>query len=105
MTSVRVAAAEALLAIDARAATLGTVIDTIRQRIESARDRALMLEITTGTLRWRNQLDAIIAAAGRRSVRTIDPPVLAVLRVGAYQLRHLDRVPPHAVVHESVAAV
>ncbi len=31
------------------------------------------------------------------------PPLLDVLRVGAYQLRMLDRVPPHAVVTTSVA--
>lgn len=105
MTSVRVAAARALLAIEQRADTLGGVLDDARQFVTAPRDRALLVEITTGTLRWRNQLDAFIAAASRRSVRQIDPQVLAVLRLGAYQLRHLDRVPDYAVVHESVAAV
>ena len=102
MTNVRLAAARALLSIDNREATLGGVLDAAHQQIESVRDRALMLEITIGALRWRNELDALLASASRRSVREIDPRALAVLRLGAYQLRHLDRVPAHAVVHESV---
>jgi 16S rRNA (cytosine967-C5)-methyltransferase len=102
MTNVRLAAARALLSIDNREATLGGVLDAAHQQIDAVRDRALMLEITVGALRWRNQLDALIASASRRSVRDIDPRALAVLRLATYQLRHLDRVPAHAVVHESV---
>jgi len=105
MTSVRLAAARALLAIDSREGTLGSVLDEARRPGADPRDAGLLTELTAGVLRWRNELDAVIAAAGRRSVRGIDAPVLAVLRVGAYQLRHLDRVPDHAVVHESVEAV
>lgn len=105
MTGMRLAAARALLAIDSREGTLGSVLEEARRPGADPRDAGLLTELTAGVLRWRNELDAVIAAAGRRSVRGIDPPVLAVLRVGAYQLRHLDRVPDHAVVHESVEAV
>ncbi|ODS53250.1 MAG: hypothetical protein ABS36_15125 [Acidobacteria bacterium SCN 69-37] len=104
MIDVRQAAARVLLAVDGREATLASALDAIRDEVRPA-DRGLLVELATGVCRWRNALDAVIAAAARRSVRTIDAPVLAVLRVGVYQLRHLDRVPSHAVVDTAVAAV
>jgi 16S rRNA (cytosine967-C5)-methyltransferase len=103
MTPVRVAAARALLAIEDGHTTLAAALADARIDIAD-RDKALLVELATGTLRWRNELDACIAAASRRSVTQIDPRALVVLRLAAYQLRHL-RVPPHAVVHESVEAV
>jgi len=104
MTDVRVAAARVLLAVDRHESTLAAALDGVRQRVAPT-DRGLLVELATGVLRWRNELDAVIASAVRRSVRDIEPQVLAVLRLGAYQLRHLDRVPSHAVVHTSVVAV
>jgi 16S rRNA (cytosine967-C5)-methyltransferase len=105
VTSVRLAAAAILLALERRRATLAAEVERGRRDIADPRDRALLLALTTGTVRWRQQLDALIAGASRRSVRTIDPRALAVLRLGVYQLRHLERVPAHAVVHESVEVV
>jgi 16S rRNA (cytosine967-C5)-methyltransferase len=104
MTTVRAAAARVLLAIEDGQTTLGTELATARQELLPI-DKALLVELTTGTLRWRNALDAYIAAASQRSVRQIDGPALTVLRLGAYQLLHLERIPTHAVVHESVEAV
>lgn len=104
MTDVRVAAARVLLAVNDRGATLGTALDAASTDVPPV-DRGLLIELTAGVLRWRNTLDAVIASAGKRSVRDIEPPVLAILRLGTYQLRFLDRIPAHAVVHSSVAAV
>lgn len=104
MIDVRVAAARVLIAVDARETTLGAALDGVRDEVAMV-DRGLLVELATGVLRWRNELDAVIASASRRSARAIEAPVLNVLRLGAYQLRHLDRIPPHAVVHTSVAAI
>lgn len=104
MTDVRVAAAKVLLAVDARQTTLATALDDRRNDV-SPTDRGLLVELTTGVMRWRNALDAIVASAARRSVKTIEPEVLAVLRLGAYQLRYLDRVPDHASIDSAVRAV
>jgi 16S rRNA (cytosine967-C5)-methyltransferase len=93
-----------LLSLDRGTTTLAVELDRARQGIADARDRALLLELTTGTLRWRNELDRLLVQASRRPIDRIDGRARAVLRVGAYQLRHL-RGPPHAVVHESVNAV
>ena len=46
-----------------------------------------------------------IETLGRRPVRKLDPPVLAALRVGAYQLAYMGSVPAHAAVNESVELV
>ena len=105
MSSVRLAAAEVLLSVGRGRATLASEIDRARAPFNDRRDRALLVELTVGTLRWRNALDALIQAASRRPPTSVDERALAVLRLGVYQLRHLTRVPPHAVVNESVEAV
>ena len=105
MTSVRRVAAEVLLAVGRGRTTLAAEVDRARSPFSDRRDRALLVELTVGTLRWRNALDALIEAASRRPIANIDERALAVLRVGVYQLRYLTRVPVHAVVHESVEAV
>ncbi|MDQ4082024.1 MAG: hypothetical protein M3123_03940, partial [Actinomycetota bacterium] len=50
-------------------------------------------------------LDHALEAVARRSVRALDPPVRAALRVGAYQLAFMDGIAPHAAVNESVELV
>lgn len=105
MTNVRVAAAEVLLRLMQGRTTLSAEVEGARADISDRRDRGLLVELTSGVLRWQNELDALLASASQRAVSTIDPHALAVLRLGAYQIRHLDRVPDHAVVNESVDAV
>lgn len=68
-----------------------------------ARDRQLLRELTLGGLRWLRRVDHVIEAAGSRPLRAVDPPLCSPLRLGAYQLLFLDRVPAHAAVSEAVA--
>jgi len=70
-----------------------------------ARDAALAEELVLGTLRWQAQLDWLIGQISGRDPVRLDPEVRVALRLGIYQLRHLDRIPPHAAVHESVELV
>ena len=81
---------------------LATTIERQRRRLTDDRDRALAAEITLGTLRWRAALDHVIAWAGHRRIAAFDPDVLDLLRLSAYQLLHLDRVPASAVVNDAV---
>ena len=69
------------------------------------RDRALAQRIAYGTVQRVRTIDHGIEALGRRPVRKLDPPVLAALRVGAYQIAYLDGIPTHAAVNESVELV
>jgi 16S rRNA (cytosine967-C5)-methyltransferase len=66
------------------------------------RDINLATELVLGCLRRQNQLDHLIRVFSGRAGR-LDAEVLVALRLGIYQLRHLDRVPRHAVVNDSVA--
>ena len=66
------------------------------------RDQALLRELVLGTLRWLRRLDAVIEAASDRRLAEIDPALLGPLRIAAYQILLLDRVPAHAAVNEAV---
>jgi 16S rRNA (cytosine967-C5)-methyltransferase len=105
MINARVAAARALLDVEARRVTLGAALERARRGFTDGRDRALVTELATGVCRWRNELDAWIEHASHRAPAEIDADARAMLRIGAYQLAHLDRVPDHAVVNESVEGV
>jgi 16S rRNA (cytosine967-C5)-methyltransferase len=77
-------------------------------RIETAalesRDAALAETVVFGVLRYQAQLDYLIAHYSG-SVRKLDPEVRIALRMAIYQLRYLERVPPHAAVADSVELV
>ena len=77
----------------------------VRDSLADDRDRALVTEISTGTLRWLGALDRVIEQVAGRPSERLDDEVLTVLRLGAYQLLYLDRVPAAAAVHESVNLV
>jgi len=62
----------------------------------SERDRRLAFELSAGVLRSRRALD------GTLDLRHADPRLHDILRLGAYQLHRLTRVPPHAAVSTSV---
>ncbi len=69
-----------------------------------SRDAGLASEIVFGVLRHRAQLDFLIAHySGRRG--KLDTEVRIALEMGIYQLRHLERVPPHAAVADCVDLV
>ncbi len=74
-----------------------------RRALHGPRDRALATEIALGTLRRRAALDHLLQGVSSRALDTLDPDVLDLLRAAAYQLRHLQRVPAHAVVDDAVA--
>lgn len=70
-----------------------------------AADAALATELTMGVLRWRRLLDFLLERHLKKPVERLDLPVALALRMGAYQLRFLERVAQRAAVHESVELV
>ncbi len=66
-------------------------------------DRRLAHELAAGVLRQQSTLDASLAPLVRQGLTGTAPDILDVLRLGAYQLDALDRVPAHAAVNTSVA--
>jgi 16S rRNA (cytosine967-C5)-methyltransferase len=98
----RVAAFHALREVATSRLTLADALARSRARLADERDRALAADIVTGTLRWQRRLDYLIEHASRRPTARIDPDVLLLLRLAAYQLLHLDRVPVAAAVNDAV---
>ena len=71
----------------------------------SAQDRNLTTTLVLGTLRWQLALDARIRELLARPDAKLSPEAATALRMGAYQLLYLDRVPAHAAIHDSVELV
>lgn len=86
-------AAFANLALDAELSHAGTI---------DPRDAALATELAYGVLRRRIALDRALAPLARGGIASLEPKVLDLLRIGAYQLL-FTRVPPHAAVGETVS--
>jgi 16S rRNA (cytosine967-C5)-methyltransferase len=101
----RRAAYRILLDVERGHADLPRAIAKARAHLEDARDQSLAAEIAIGTLRWRAALDYLIERLARRSIDAIDPEVLTVLRLSAYQLVHLSRIPASAAVNDGVDLV
>ncbi|MGH9395527.1 MAG: 16S rRNA (cytosine(967)-C(5))-methyltransferase RsmB [Terriglobia bacterium] len=68
-------------------------------------DRRLTTELVMGVLRWRGDLDLEIEKLSAKPLSYFDPEVVEVLRLGIYQIRHLENIPAHAAVYESVEMV
>jgi 16S rRNA (cytosine967-C5)-methyltransferase len=69
-----------------------------------AAERGLATELVYGVLRRRARLDRALEAFATKGLQGLDPRVRTALRVGAYQLLFLDRVPAYAAVNETVEA-
>ena len=67
-------------------------------------DAALATQIVYGTLRVRPALEAVINDYANRPVK-VDPWTRATLLSGTFQILHLARVPPHAIVDDAVSLV
>jgi 16S rRNA (cytosine967-C5)-methyltransferase len=99
-------ALEVLTRVEADAAYASLLLDAALRRAGLAEgDAALCTELTYGTLRWRGRLDRFLRAHCHRPLEGLEPVVRNALRLGAYQLLFLDRVPPYAAVAETVEAV
>jgi 16S rRNA (cytosine967-C5)-methyltransferase len=82
--------------------------DVLRAELDGtvkAEDASLATELALGVLRWQRLLDFVIDRHLKKPANTADIEVRIALRLGAYQLLFLDRVPARAAVHESVELV
>lgn len=65
-------------------------------------DRHLTTILVLGVLRWQMQLDRQLRGFLTRPNAKLDSEILIALRLGAFQLLHLDRIPARAAIDESV---
>lgn len=102
----RAVALEALVAIERQSLPADETLDLSARRAGlDARDRGLAVELVYGVLRRRSTLDWRLDHVADRPMQRLPLIVATALRLGAYQLLYLDRIPPSAAVSESVALV
>lgn len=98
----RLAAYEILMAVSSGRADLPAAVAHARESLRDDRDRALAADIAAGVQRWRGALDHVIEHFARRALGRLDREVVEILRLSAYQILHLSRVPVSAVVDDAV---
>ncbi len=101
----RAAAFDILLRVETTNAYASELLHSSRLNALSPADHGLATEIVMGVLRWRSVLDEQIAAHIPQPIAKLDAEVIAALRIGAYQLLFLDRIPAHAAINDSVELV
>lgn len=103
--SVRELAGEILFKVDRNKAYADILLEQAhRANHLQDRDRALLTELVYGTLRWRGAIDARLTRHLRRPLSESAAWVRNLLRLTAYQLVYLDRIPDYAAVNEAVEA-
>lgn len=75
----------------------------LRRHPLSDADRGLLTALVYGVIERRLTLNYLIDALSDRPAAQLDTDVLILLRMGIYQLRYMDRIPPHAALNETVA--
>lgn len=101
----RAAAFDILLRVETTDAYASELLHSPRTEKLSPSDHGLATEIVMGVLRWRSVVDSQISSHVDKPLAKFDAEVITALRLGAYQLFFLDRVPAHAAINESVELV
>ena len=71
----------------------------------AGRERAQAQRLAYGTVQRRGTIDAALERLADRPLRDLDPPVLAGLRLGLFELLFSDGTPDHAAVDQAVELV
>ena len=98
----RAAAFEILMLVGAGKGHSDELLHSARTDELTLEDRNLATALVMGVLRWEIALDARLAKLLSRPEQRLAEPVALALRMGAFQLLHMDRIPAHAVLNESV---
>ena len=110
----REAALRVLHAVDTRNAFSDRLLDGAHARAATerndnsssaagdTRDDRLLHQLVKGTLRWRGRIDHVLDPLVHIGLSQVQPWIRSILRLGAYQMLFLDRIPAHAAVDESV---
>jgi 16S rRNA (cytosine967-C5)-methyltransferase len=98
----RKAAFNILLAVERGQAHADDLLRSKSVDALSPADRNLTTALVLGVLRWQIRLDAEINRFLKKPGAKLDAEVRLALRLGAFQLLYLDRVPAHAAIDESV---
>jgi 16S rRNA (cytosine967-C5)-methyltransferase len=98
----RKAAFQVLLVIEQDQAHADNLLRSSAVDALSAPDRRLATALVLGVVRWQIRLDHELQALLKRPDAKLDTQILIALRMGAFQILHMDRIPARAAIDESV---
>ena len=102
MTISRKVALECLLTLSHSSASIASVVDSAFERSPvDGRERRFINGLVYGVIRWRKQLDWVLDQFINPRFQ-LDARHRNILRLGAFQLLHLDGIPAHAAIFETV---
>jgi 16S rRNA (cytosine967-C5)-methyltransferase len=102
VSAARKAAFSILLAVERGDAHSDDLLRGPRVSKLPASDRNLTTALVLGVLRWQMALDAAVRPLLKKPNAKLDVEVLIALRLGAFQLLRMDRIPARAAIDESV---
>ena len=102
ITPARLAAFEILKLVGEGKGHSDELLHSARVDALSPEDRNLTTALVMGVLRWQIALDARVRGLLQRPEQRLAETVAIALRMGAFQLLHMDRIPAHAALSESV---
>jgi len=102
ITPARLAAFEILKLVGEGKGHSDELLHSARVDALSPEDRNLTTALVMGVLRWQIALDARVRGLLQRPEQRLAEPMAIALRLGAFQLLHLERIPAHAALSESV---
>lgn len=102
LSSARKAAFDVLLAVERGHSHSDDLLRSKAVNALSPPDRNLTTTLVLGVLRWQIRLDHQLQVLLTHPNAKLDPEIRVALRLGAFQLLHLDRIPARAAIDESV---
>jgi 16S rRNA (cytosine967-C5)-methyltransferase len=102
ITPARLAAFEVLKLVGEAKGHSDELLHSPRVDELSPEDRNLTTALVMGVLRWQIALDARVRSLLQRPEQRLAEVVAIALRMGAFQLLHMERIPAHAALSESV---
>lgn len=100
--SARAAAVVLLCDLEKQTSSLDELLQALDAKLPDNRDARFARQLVLGAVRWQKRLDWMLAPCCSRPIDKLSPWARQILRLGAYQLFWLDRVPERAAVHTSV---
>jgi len=101
--SARAVAAKTILEIIQNNRSLNSVLSEQLSQFPNQKDHGFVQELCYGTLRWHEQLKAILNLLVEKPLKPQEKIVEILLLIGLYQLIHLQ-TKPHAAIYETVQA-
>ncbi len=96
-------ALQILYEVQSKGSYANIALSTALNRQEFApADRGFCTELVYGTLRRQGTIDYILSKFIKQPLPKLPPKILLNLRLGAYQLLFMDKIPPSAAVNEAV---